>query len=180
MKVCSGCKKNLSFDLFNRRAKSADGFDACCKACRSMRRKSYTSTSEYNKKYYSENKEVEYLRKELWYKNNPDKKVEHRKRYRLSNLTAIRESERLKNLERRTRVPNWLTREQRQEILNIYNLRDEVIMLTGDKYHVDHIVPLQGELICGLHVPWNLQILPAECNLSKGKSFSANTGGAAS
>jgi len=68
-------------------------------------------------------------------------------------------------------TPQWLTSKQAQEIKDFYWLSKDLTAVSGEIYHVDHIVPLRGKNICGLHVPWNLQILPADINLSKGNSY---------
>lgn len=57
-------------------------------------------------------------------------------------------------------TPKWLSREDKIKIKTIY-------MTCPEGYHVDHIIPLQGEAVSGLHVPWNLQCIPAEVNIAK-------------
>lgn len=57
------------------------------------------------------------------------------------------------------------------EILELFYERERLSTLFGRTYHVDHVVPLESEYVSGLHVPWNLQVIPAEQNLSKRNKF---------
>ena len=68
-------------------------------------------------------------------------------------------------------TPKWLTKEQQDQIVAIYDHMRDCRIVTGEDYHVDHIVPLKGENVCGLHVHWNLQILPADVNISKSNRY---------
>ena len=81
--------------------------------------------------------------------------------------TSLKRSSALRSKRTRDATPNWLTPEQRKEILDIYEHMRDCRAVTGEAYHVDHIVPLNGKNVCGLHVPWNLQVLPSDVNLSK-------------
>lgn len=60
--------------------------------------------------------------------------------------------------------PKWLTEAQKLALQNFYKNRPA-------GYHVDHIIPLKGRDVWGLHVPWNLQYLPAQENLKKGNKL---------
>jgi 5-methylcytosine-specific restriction endonuclease McrA len=66
------------------------------------------------------------------------------------------------------RTPSWLSPAQLKEISALYELAKELQWLSEEPLHVDHIEPLQGSTVSGLHVPWNLQILPESLNLAKG------------
>ena len=69
------------------------------------------------------------------------------------------------------RTPKWLTKEQYKEIEQFYIDAEYLTQYTKVKFEVDHIIPLQGKNISGLHVPGNLQILTEAENMSKGNKF---------
>lgn len=74
-------------------------------------------------------------------------------------------------------VPPWLTDEQKQQILEIYEAAEALHMATGIPHDVDHLVQLVGKtksgepVICGLHVPWNLRAIPRKLNQDRGCWF---------
>ena len=73
-------------------------------------------------------------------------------------------SSRKRSERKRHATPHWLTSKDHSEIESFYMRAKKMIEYS----EVDHIVPLQGNNVCGLHVPWNLQILSRRANLSKG------------
>jgi hypothetical protein len=83
-------------------------------------------------------------------KNNRTHGLSHTKEYKSFKATI-----RKQRVKRQT--PLWA---------DIDKIRD-IYVNRPDGYHVDHIIPLKGELICGLHVENNLQYLPAKDNISK-------------
>lgn len=88
-----------------------------------------------------------------WRKRNLDKD---------SAKTSRRRSAKLK------RMLKWGKEHLKSEIDNWYRRAQIATVFMGEVYHVDHIVPLQGKNVSGLHVPWNLQLLTRSENISKG------------
>lgn len=149
-KVCCVCKEEKQHSEFYKNKHKPLGLTYECKEC--VKARSLLRDKEKNKescrKYYQKNKEV-------WYRNRP-LRAHHQAKRRAVKLNA---------------TPSWLSDRQKEEIQNLYWLAQDLRIVTGEDYHVDHIIPIQGKTVCGLHVPWNLQILPADVNFAKGNKL---------
>lgn len=88
-----------------------------------------------------------------WRKLNPDKEAAATRLYQARKLGA---------------TPKWLTPEDRKAMRAMYAEARRRTKETGVDHVVDHVHPLRGRNFCGLHVPWNLQVLTAKANASKG------------
>lgn len=100
-----------------------------------------------------------------WSQANPGKKAERDRRYREKNP----EKENARAARRRTRkiqaTPLWA---DESEILKVYQLAQSKTKETGIIHHVDHIVPLKSDYVCGLHCEFNLRVIPGRENIVKG------------
>lgn len=116
------------------------------------------------REYYERNREAVIARAQ----SRPDEqKRVYKKRHKINNPDMYKELVSLRRRRFRNATPKWLTQEQKMEIRLKYRLAIELSRVTNIRHAVDHIVPLYGDTVCGLHVPWNLQVLTQEENLKK-------------
>ena len=88
-----------------------------------------------------------------------------------SKITFFPDKSLKRNRKQTSATPKWLTKNQKDTIKEIYKLCKQLTMLTGTKHEVDHIVPICGNSVSGLHVPWNLQVITRKQNGSKGNKI---------
>lgn len=107
---------------------------------------------ERDRQRHEANPEPKRLAAQKWVRENPGAKAALDLRKRESRARA---------------TPAWLTAQQKAEINAIYKEARRLTRETGIEHHVDHIHAIVGINFCGLHVPWNLQILVGLDNLKK-------------
>lgn len=161
---CSKCcefKSKLEFNKDNNRAR---GFQSYCKSCEKVRK------LKYDKDYYLRTLSYQKERSIIYRESNYDKLREIRLSKKDEHNKQKREYYR-KNKAASLAKYNKRRAYKHKAALNYDYYKDEIKLIyenRPDGMHVDHIIPLQGKDVCGLHVPWNLQYLPAEENRRKG------------
>jgi hypothetical protein len=131
----------------------------------------HKANREAQKAYYIVNKEKHAATMKKWRETNKEKHAALCRAWRLNNLDRHAAKESKRRAKKLLATPEWLTQQHLLEIQEWYILAKELQWLSNEPLHVDHIVPLVSKEVCGLHVPWNLQILPMRQNISKGNKI---------
>ena len=163
-------------------------------------RENVESVAAKGKRYRTNYPEKQSIADRKWRKANPDKASAKSKRWAIANpekvkamtrawtsanIERVRENSRkyyakhpekcgVHRVTKQNRQPSWLTVDQIYEMRAMYVQARMLTKMSGMKWHVDHRVPLMGKLVSGLHVPWNLQVIPAIDNMKKGNKHECN------
>ena len=172
-KECSKCGEEKPLDSFSWKVKSAGRRHAKCKSCVKLHDAKYRADNKdrrkkYDEKYRENNREQIKARKSNWRDENREKLRQSYRVYRVNNRDKCNASWVKYEAAKISRSPQWA---DQHLISEYYKEAMRLQELTGIKFHVDHIIPLRGELVSGLHVETNLQLLPAHENLGKSNSF---------
>lgn len=167
-KICTS-KEPQDISCFVKDSRYKDGYQNRCKFCQ----KTYDALRFKNNRkeilqksqdYYASNVEIARAKRALWREMNKNYSKEYGRKYRAENKAKELAKTRRYSLAKKNRIPKWLTKEQINEMTNIY-------INCPKGYEVDHIIPLQGKIVSGLHVPSNLQYLPREANRKKSNKY---------
>lgn len=157
MKKCTKCGEVKPLVEFHSDITKIDGRQATCKPCRIATSKEYRiknaekvrlSASSRSAKYYLNNAEKILSRTSEYQRKHPEKSCTKAAKRRAAKLQ---------------RTPTWADHEKIKAIYAYAKFIEEL----GIKCHVDHIVPLQGKRVCGLHVHYNLRVVTDVENIKK-------------
>jgi len=177
--ICRICNEEKGEDYFYFRKESGK-YRSECKRCYNIKVSKWQQNNRdkvrgYVRKSckvaYDANPEKYREKSRLIRAANPEKvrKIVNKSSKKRYYLMHSRERARLNQLSaaRRAATPTWLSPIQKAQIMEFYDLAKAKTFQTGIVHHVDHIIPISGENVSGLHVPWNLQILTQAENCSK-------------
>lgn len=105
------------------------------------------------------------------YHENPGVYREYGKKWLQENRARVNSYNMARYAGLKRATPDWLSAAQQDEIVSFYEKAKQLTKQTGVKHEVDHIVPLKGVYVSGLHVPWNLRVITKAQNMAKGNTY---------
>lgn len=177
------CKTCLNSSYKNYREKNKEKVKNSQRKCISKNPDKYKEMRKLSK---LKNKQRNSDRDKLYRQINIEKFKEKERLYRIENAEKIKKSKSEYKKRNRGKInaatakrwtsklkatPKWITKEHLVEIENLYIEAKRLESIDSIPRHVDHIIPLQGKIVSGLHVPWNLAITTAEDNIKKGNKL---------
>lgn len=154
-KTKGACLECIKLEWQENNAKRAEYFAAYNKSEKGQ---------ENKRRYYDNNKEQVMARSAA---RPAEEKRRHKKKYHDENPEQRKATTSVRRRRFRDATPPWLTKKQKADMKQLYIEAQRLTKLTGERYVVDHIVPLINEDVCGLHVPWNLRVITQDENLVK-------------
>jgi hypothetical protein len=189
MKLCCKCKTTKPFEDFYKNKVMKDGYHSFCIICHKVNNAALKKLKRsdpvfrakelaYKKEYRARNVEQRKTYMKEWHAKNSVQQITYREQYRLNNPTYFQEyakankhkvnaSTRKRQAAKLQRTPAWLTDIDYWMIEEAYELAALRTKIFGFSWEVDHVLPLQGKVISGLHTPYNLQVIPMVKNRSK-------------
>lgn len=157
---------------------------ACVECVKEEQKRNYEKRMEYFKEY-NESERGKEVKRRHYEKNKeaiiqkaaarPDEvKRQYRKNWKEKNKDQVRADTKVRRKKHQQATPPWISREDKTRMRELYQTAIKITRDTGMQYEVDHIIPLRNPVVCGLHVPWNLQILRHDENRQK-SNFHDNT-----
>lgn len=170
-----------SLDEFGTDPRGRLGRVARCYVCERERSAERRKTDQYKERTNSWARKARAERPELREKhrqyaaqyraNNPDKVQASLNKWRRENVAQTRAYNATQRAARRKAVPPWVGKAHLDKIAELHVAARQLEESTGLPHAVDHIVPLKNKLVCGLHVWWNLRVIPDSENARKKNRF---------
>ena len=150
-----------------------------CVECRDIFNQS-SHSKEYQRKYREANKEKIALTKKKCYLRDKERILKKNREYHIKYNTENR-AKRNYNLAKNrakaiNRLPDWLNERDFNKMLEIYEEAYNKSVTSHENYEVDHIIPMRGARVSGLHVPTNLQVITKSNNKRKSNKFDISLG----
>jgi hypothetical protein len=113
------------------------------------------------------------IRAAKWRKANPNHEGTKiaKKEYKIRNPHKVIAGTAKYRAQKISRTPSWLTKDDLWMIEQAYEIAALRTKMFGFSWHVDHVIPLNGDVVSGLHVPTNLQVIPWIENVKKHNKF---------